>query len=101
MTYTLAALIAVCAALGLDVAVLQTRLTWRRGFWASYGIVLAFQLLVNGVLTGLRIVRYNPHDILGRRLAYAPVEDVGFGFALVLATLSTWVWIGRREQTDR
>ena len=69
----------------------------RKAFWASYAILFGFQLLVNGVLTGLRIVRYDPDAILGLRLAYAPVEDLGFGFALILLTLSCWVALGRRR----
>ena len=44
----------------------------------------------------LRIVLYNPRDILGPRLAHAPIEDLFFGFAMVLLTLSLWVWLGRR-----
>lgn len=96
MTYTLGTGIAVAAAATLDLLVLRTRLLTRRVFWVSYVIVLGFQLLVNGVLTGVRIVRYDPHTIIGWRLAYAPVEDVGFGFALVTMTLSLWVWLDRR-----
>ena len=69
-------------------------------FWVSYAIVLAFQLIVNGVLTGLSIVRYSPKVIFGWRVAWAPVEDLGFGFALVLLTLSTWVWLGRHVSSD-
>jgi len=41
-------------------------------------------------------VRYHPDAILGPRLVYAPVEDLVFGFALVLSSLSLWVWWGRR-----
>ncbi|WP_375475046.1 lycopene cyclase domain-containing protein [uncultured Jatrophihabitans sp.] len=95
MTYTLAALLAVAAVAALDLAVLRTRLLGRRAFWTAYGIVLFFQLVVNGLLTGLRIVRYDPAEIVGLRIVYAPVEDLLFGFALVLATLSLWVWTGR------
>ena len=54
-----------------------------------------FQLIVNGVLTGLGIVQYDPRVIIGVRLAYAPVEDLGFGFALVTLTLCLWVRLGR------
>jgi lycopene cyclase domain-containing protein len=43
------------------------------------------------------MVRYNPEAIVGLRIAYAPVEDLAFGFALVLTSLSVWVWLGRRE----
>ena len=96
MTYTAAAAAGVIVALLVDLAVLRTRLVFRAVFWVTYPIVLFFQLLSNGVLTGLRIVRYAPGAILGVRIAYAPVEDLAFGFALVLVSLSLWVWLGRR-----
>ena len=100
MTYTTAAVLGVLGAVGLDLAVLRTRLLLGRVFWATYPIVLAFQLLSNGLLTGLLVVRYAPAAILGPRLVYAPVEDLAFGFALVLATLSVWTWLGRRAGPD-
>jgi lycopene cyclase domain-containing protein len=95
MTYTELAIIAVLAALALDLFLLRTRLVCRRAFWTSYAILAGFQLLVNGTLTGLRVVRYDPRAILGLRLAWAPVEDLGFGFALILLTLTCWVRAGR------
>jgi lycopene cyclase domain-containing protein len=96
VTYTVAAVLGVLVAAGLDMFVLRTKLLRRKAFWTAYAIVLFFQLIVNGLLTGLRIVRYRPSAILGWRIAYAPVEDVLFGFALVLVTLGLWVWTGRR-----
>ena len=96
MTYTAAVLVGLVAAALLDVFVLRTRLLARKVFWATYPIIIAGQLITNGILTGRSIVRYNPDAILGLRLAYAPVEDLAFGFALVLTTLSLWVWWGRR-----
>ena len=96
MSYTALAFTGVAFAVVLDVAVLRTRLLARRAFWVSYLIIVAFQLLVNGVLTGRHVVTYNPHAILGARVAFAPVEDLLFGFSLVLQTLSWWVWWGRR-----
>ncbi len=96
MTYTALALVGVAAALAVDVLVLRTGLVRRRVFWAAYGIVAFFQLVTNGILTGRAVVRYDPATILGPRIVYAPVEDLLFGFALILLTLSTWVWLGRR-----
>lgn len=96
MTYTVAVLVALAAALALDLGVLRTRLVTRAVFWCAYPIILIFQLIANGVFTGRGIVRYSPSAIIGWRIAYAPVEDLGFGFALVLVTLSVWVWLGRR-----
>ena len=96
MSYTAAAVVGALAAIGLDMVVLRTRLLTRRLFWATYPIVVGFQLLSNGILTGRGVVRYDPDAILGTRLVYAPVEDLVFGFALVLSSLSLWVWWGRR-----
>ena len=97
MNYTVQAVCAVVLAVLVDVAVLRTSMVGRRAFWASYAIVLFFQLIVNGVLTGVPVVRYRSGSILGWRLAFAPVEDLLFGFAMVLLTLSGWVWFGRRQ----
>ncbi|MBI1377588.1 MAG: lycopene cyclase domain-containing protein [Frankiales bacterium] len=110
MTYTSLAVLAVALTALADLAVLRTRLLRRRVFWTAYAIVVGFQLLTNGVLTGLRIVRYDGAAIVGSstpaagpppflgdgRIAWAPVEDLLFGFALVLLTQALWVWWGRR-----
>jgi lycopene cyclase domain-containing protein len=96
MTYTVLSVAGVLGAVVLDLAVLRTRLVRRRAFWTAYTIVLFFQLITNGWLTGRDIVVYSADDILGARLVYAPVEDVLFGFSLVLQTQAWWVWWGRR-----
>jgi lycopene cyclase domain-containing protein len=96
VTYTVAALLGAGAAIGLDLFVLRTRLLLRAVFWATYPIIVGFQLLSNGILTGRNVVRYDPAAILGPRLVYAPVEDLVFGFALVLSSLALWVWWGTR-----
>jgi lycopene cyclase domain-containing protein len=96
VSYTALACVGVGIAVLLDLAVLRTKLLRRKAFWVSYAIVVLFQLIVNGVLTGLHIVRYDPGAIIGWRIAYAPVEDLLFGFSLVLQTLVWWVWWGRR-----
>jgi lycopene cyclase domain-containing protein len=96
VTYTAAALLGVAGAVVVDLFVLHTRLVSRRLFWVTYPIIFGFQILSNGILTGRDIVRYDPAAIVGVRLVYAPVEDLLFGFALLLLTLSVWVWLGRR-----
>ena len=100
MTYTVAAALGVIAALVLDLAVLRTRLVLGRVFWLSYVIIIGFQLVVNGILTARGVVRYDPTAILGWRIAYAPVEDLAFGFALVLTTLVLWVFWERRFEAQ-
>lgn len=32
------------------------------------------------------------------RILYAPLEDLLFGFALVLTSVVAWVWLGRRSR---
>ena len=110
MTYTQLAVLGVVLVIGWDLWVARTRLLGRRVFWMAYPIIVFFQLLTNGLLTGFRIVRYSGQDIIGSstpedgppplvgdgRLVYAPVEDLMFGFALVVLTLSLWVLWGRR-----
>ena len=101
MSYSALAVLAVVAVLVVDLAVLRTRMVTRRVFWLAYAIVLVFQLLVNGVLTGLDVVVYDPAAIWGPRIAYAPVEDLLFGFALVTLTLASWAAVNRRANTAR
>ena len=101
MSYSALAVLAVLGVLVVDLAVLRTRLVTRAVFWVAYGIVLAFQLLMNGVLTGLDVVVYDPDEIWGLRIAYAPVEDLLFGFAMVTLTLASWAAVNRRANTAR
>lgn len=110
MTYTQLAVLGIVVAVVFDVWIARTRLLTRTAFWVSYAIIFFFQLLTNGVLTGFRIVRYDGEVIIGSttptdgpppfigdgRMIYAPVEDLMFGFALIVLTLSLWVWWGRR-----
>lgn len=105
MTYTQLCLVGIAASVLLDLVVLRTNLLRRRVFWVSYAIIVVFQLLTNGWLTGRRIVTYDAAAVIGGstprlwgdgRIFYAPVEDLLFGFALVLQTLAWWVYWGRR-----
>ncbi len=110
MTYTQIAILAVAAAVIIDLFVFRTRLVRRRAFWVSYAIIFFFQLITNGMFTGFGIVQYDgaaiiestspttePPPFLGDgRVAFAPVEDLLFGFSLILLSLSLWVLFGRR-----
>lgn len=96
MTYTQIAVIAVFIAAFIDVEVLKTKLLKRKVFWTSYAIILPFQLLTNWWLTSRKIVMYSEDTILGIRIASAPLEDLFFGFALILSVMATWVYLGRK-----
>jgi lycopene cyclase domain-containing protein len=110
MTYTELAVIGVLIVIALDLFVFKTKLLKRRVFWVSYSIVIFFQLITNGILTGFGIVEYDGAAIIGSttpkdspptfigdgRLVYAPIEDLLFGFCLVVLTLIIWIWLGRK-----
>ncbi|WP_018635866.1 lycopene cyclase domain-containing protein [Parafrankia elaeagni] len=100
MSYTVLAVAGVGVTLALDLWILRTRLVTRRLFWASYAIIVFFQLVTNGILTGFDIVRYDPDTITGLRLVHAPVEDLLFGFAMVTQTLVWWIWWGVRHGNE-
>jgi lycopene cyclase domain-containing protein len=88
--YTVASACAVALTILLELLVLRTGIFGDRRYWAALAIVACFQLLVNGVLTCPPIVSYDPAMILGPRVVCAPVEDLGFGFALVTITIALW-----------
>lgn len=110
MTYTQLAFAAVVVVVALDLWVFRTRMVRRRVFWTSYAIIVFFQLLTNGMFTGFGVVRYDGDAIIGGtspdqgpppflgegRIAFAPVEDLLFGFALILLSISLWILWGRR-----
>jgi len=96
MTYTFTVLAFVTSSLALDLFVTKIRLVTRRAFWTSYSIILPFQLLTNWWLTSRNIVMYRGGAIIGWRIASAPVEDLLFGFALILGVLTLWVKLGKR-----
>ena len=89
-SYTVGAVLAAALALSVDWWVARSRLVGQRGFWAAYAIIVVFQLVVNGILTAPPVVAYNPDVIVGWRLGYAPVEDLLYGYGLVLITLAGW-----------
>jgi lycopene cyclase domain-containing protein len=91
--YTLAAVLAPAAVIAVELAVLRTGLLRRGRFWAAVAVAMAFQIPVDGWLThrGAPIVMYDPQAISGIRGPWnIPVEDFGFGFALVALTLLLW-----------
>lgn len=110
MTYTQLAVGGVLVAVLADLFLFRTQLVRRRAFWTSYAIIVFFQLITNGMFTGFGVVRYDGEAIIGGtspeqgsppilgdgRIAFAPVEDLLFGFALILLSLSLWVFWGRR-----
>lgn len=116
MSYTAIALVTFVVVIMIDLFALRTRMITRKEFWIAYAIMIGFQFLTNAVLTGTQTVQYADDTIVGTgngvapgqppflgegRLFYAPMEDVAFGFGLILLTLSVWQYWGDRGLQDR
>lgn len=96
MIYSDIAITAFAIAVMVDLFVFKNSMLTRAAFWTSYAIILPFQFLTNWWLTSRNIVMYSPDAIIGARLFSAPVEDLLFGFALVLSVMGLWEFWGRR-----
>lgn len=96
MIYSDIAIGGVIVAVFFDLYGAKTALLTKSVFWTSYAIILPFQLITNWWLTSRGIVTYSPDAIIGTRICSAPIEDLLFGFALVLSTMSLWVYWGRK-----
>ena len=96
MIYSDIAIVGVIFAVFFDLYGVKTALLSKSVFWTSYAIIVPFQLITNWWLTSRGIVTYSPDAIIGTRIASAPIEDLLFGFALVLSTMSLWVYWGRK-----
>jgi lycopene cyclase domain-containing protein len=91
--YTVLTGIAIVAVVVLELVWLRTGIFTTLQYWLSMIIVFAFQIPVDGWLTKLSdpIVIYNPEQMLGLRMPWdIPVEDFGFGFAMVTLAILLW-----------
>ena len=97
MIYADIALNAIIVAIFFDLFILKSQMMTRGIFWITYALILPFQLLTNWWLTSNQIVMYADSEIMGRRLAGAPIEDLLFGFSMILLTLSAWEFFKARS----
>ncbi|MGC2941847.1 MULTISPECIES: lycopene cyclase domain-containing protein [unclassified Brevibacterium] len=91
--YTVWTVIGMLVVIGLELFVIRSGIFRRAQYWAALAICLGFQCLVDGWLTKLSdpIVIYNPDMFLGIRFPFdIPIEDFGFGFAMITAVLMLW-----------
>jgi lycopene cyclase domain-containing protein len=95
--YTILALISVIAVFPLG-KILKTEVLKKGFFYIFLLVILFFKFLVNGYLTGNRIVLYNDDFFMGVRLGSIPLEDFLFGFSMVSLTIIFWEYFLNREK---
>ena len=97
------------SALSVIAVVIAERFWFRSGlfraraYWIALGICLFFMVLTNGWLTKLSapIVIYEPTMKTPWRGPWdIPIEDYGFGFALLTLVLASWERARRRDGTN-
>ena len=98
--YTVLTVFAVVLVVVAELVYFKTGIFSTAQYWLSIAIIFAFQIPVDGWLTKLSapIVIYDSEEILGLRAPWdIPVEDFGFGFAMVTLAILLWRrWLDRR-----
>ena len=100
--YTVSSLAACAAVLALELGVLRTGLLRRHTYWIAFGIILFFQVIVDGWLTKLTapIVLYADSHFSRVRFPWdIPVEDYLFGWAM--CTLALLLWERQSDSSDQ
>jgi lycopene cyclase domain-containing protein len=99
--YTLLTLLAVVAVVAAELIYFKSGIFATAQYWWTMLIIFAFQIPVDGWFTKLSapIVIYNPDEILGLRTPWdIPIEDFGFGFAMVTLAILLWRrWVDRKS----
>lgn len=82
------------------------KVNWIGKLLSIYPVLLIPFFIVNGILTGMMleqpVVWYNDAENLGIRLFTIPIEDVFYGFELILLNLFVYDWLlGLRAGHER
>lgn len=99
--YPLLTAIAVVLVVVAELAWFRTGIFRTAQYWIAIGITWLFQSVVDGWLTKLSapVVIYNPAQQSGLRFPWdIPIEDFGFGWAMVTLTILIWTRLGRTER---
>ncbi len=101
--YSVLTVVAIAVVVAAELLWIRSGIFRRRAYWLAVGICALFQIPVDGWLTKLSsvIVIYNPEVFSGLRIFWdSPIEDWGFGFALMTLALALWVRQDPDEATD-
>jgi lycopene cyclase domain-containing protein len=102
--YTVLTVVAVVAVIAAELVYFKSGIFGTAQYWWTMLIIFAFQIPVDGWLTKLSapIVIYSPDEILGLRAPWdIPIEDFGFGFAMVTLAILLWRrWVDRKSPPE-
>ena len=99
--YTVGTLLAMLVVVLAELLWARTGIFRKAQYWLALGIMFAFQVVVDGWLTKLSdpIVSYHPEPFSRIRFPWdIPIEDFGFGWAMVTLTILVWLRLGRKVE---
>jgi lycopene cyclase domain-containing protein len=91
--YTVLTVIGIVGVVAVELLWLRTGIFRSPQYWVTMVIVWGFQIPIDGWLTKLSapIVIYSDTEYLGIRFPWdIPIEDFGFGFAMVTLAIVIW-----------
>jgi lycopene cyclase domain-containing protein len=98
--YTILTIIGVIAVVLVELFLVRSGIFRKPAYWIALAICLGFQIPVDGYLTKLSnpIVIYTPGTNSGIRFPWdIPIEDFGFGFAMLTTVIMVWQALKNRR----
>lgn len=98
--YTVLTVVGIIVVIAVELFIVRSGIFRKLAYWLALAICLSFQILVDGWLTKLSnpIVLYNPDQMLGIRFPWdIPIEDFGFGFAMLTTVIMVWQALKNRR----
>lgn len=93
-TYTLVNFLSCAFFIGIHILLFGKRhIGW---FYLAFLVCLIPFYLVNGILTSIPVVWYNPDEIIGLRVGTIPFEDHFYNMGMLLCTLTVYEWCNKR-----
>jgi lycopene cyclase domain-containing protein len=89
--YTLASLLALCAALGVSGS---RGLLTDRSLWIGLVAFSALTVVADVILTGFGVYGYGSRYDAGILIGRMPIEDLAYALALYLVAAVAWSWGG-------
>lgn len=85
----------------LLIANFSTYKQYLAAIYRGYFVIIPFFFISNGLLTGTaiadQVVWYNDAELIGRRMLTIPVEDMWYGFLLILLNVLGYEWLKSRK----
>ena len=107
MSYTQLTIFSLITVLILDQLILKTKICFTRKFAWFLLVVILLQTIVDNYLNGRWLANnpivgpYNPNFYSGIKIWHTPLENFGFGIALISLNVIIFEWLEKRSIQKR